>query len=471
MPDLWHQELTRGLKGGKPDLTSWWQVFNDPVLEGLIERASKRNLELRTAAARIRGARASLVIAAGRSWPQIDGTGEAEYFQPSEQVPDGKVFEGESQEFYSLGLDASWELDVFGGIRRDVQAAEADIHAAIEDFRDILVILFADVARNYVEVRALQARLGYARANVELQRETLELTRNRFQATLVPELDVRQAELNLAITESRIPTLQSLLAQAAHRLSVLLGEQPGPLLDELAAAAPIPAPPGEIVIGLPAQLLRQRPDIRRAERRIAAETARIGVLTADLYPRFFLNGTLSLEANRAANFFDASTSHAYSFGPAFRWNLFAGGRIQAAIIAQDARTQQANYQYEQTVLVAVQEVESALAAFQEERDRRDALARSAEAARLSVGHVRVLYRTGLTDFLNVLDMQRSLSQQEDLLAESEGLVVQNLVTIYRALGGGWAPAANALARDSAPPESPGSEAPEDVPQPANEGGS
>ena len=245
-------------------------------------------------------------------------------------------------------------------------------------------------------------------------------------------------EQNLARTESFIPTFRSDLAAAIHRLGVLLGAPPGTLFAELGPQAPIPTPPDEILVGVPANLLRQRPDIRQAERALAAQTAQIGVAKADLYPRFTLLGTFALQATDFAKWFtgDAFT---YGFGPAVRWNLFDGGRVRANVQAQEAITEQALIGYEQTVLAALEEVESAMVAFVQENDRRDALQRSVTASVAATGLVEALYRRGLTDFQNVLDTERTQFQQQDTLAQSEGLVTQNLIDVYRALGGGWSP--------------------------------
>ena len=265
------------------------------------------------------------------------------------------------------------------------------------------------------------------------------------------DLDVRQAELNLASTESFIPELRSALARTVNRLAVLLGEQPGPLRAELAEEIPIPEPPERVLLGLPTELLRQRPDLRAAERELASQTARIGVATADLYPRFALLGTFAFSATDFANLITGDAWN-FNFGPAFRWNIFDGGRVRSGIAEQNALTEQALVRYERSVLDALEEVESAISDYAQERDRRDALERSVVAAQQAVGLVMTLYRTGLTDFQNVLDTERNLFQQEDRLAESEGLVTRNLIRIYKALGGGWNPRQLNAAAEAAPEE-------------------
>jgi NodT family efflux transporter outer membrane factor (OMF) lipoprotein len=440
VPDAWHLELSRGLDEGQADLRTWWTTLEDPILDGLIERAGAGNIDLRVALARVLEARAVRGVARGQWFPNVDGQGSASTNQVPENlaqilVPDGtRTFSS-----YQLGLDASWEIDVFGRIRRSTESADATLMASVEDYRDVLVALYADVAFTYVELRALQQRVAYAVSNVENQTDTLQLTRDRNRAGLAADLDVRQAELNVAETEAVIPFLEAQIAQSIHRLGVLLGQPPDVLYGELEEPVPTPDPSPKLEIGLPADLMRQRPDVRSAERQLAAQTARIGVATADLYPRFSLVGTFALSAVDAAEFFTRGSTR-YGLGPTMQWNLFSGGRIRNLISAEDARAQQALARYEQTVLLALEDVENSIAAYDLEITRREALERSVIAAEQSVELVKVLYRTGLTNFQNVLDMERSLFRQQDQFAESEGNVVQNLIRLYRALGGGWDPA-------------------------------
>ena len=438
LPDAWHLELTRGLEEGDADLRTWWTALEDSILSGLIERAGRGNLDLRVSLARVMEARAQRGVARGEWFPSADASGEYLERQTTENLAAfvNPTSGSRSFETYNLGIDASWEIDVFGRIRRSTESADASLMASVEDYRDVLVVLYADVASNYVELRALQERLRYAVSNADTQRETLQLTMDRNRAGLAADLDVRQAELNLATTESFIPSLDRAIGQTIHLLGVLLGEAPAALYAELQEPMPIPDPPERIAVGLPANLLRQRPDVRSAERQLAAQTARIGVATADLYPRFSLVGTFALSALDAAEFFTKGST-TYGVGPTMRWNLFNGGRIRNLVRVEDARTEQALARYERTVLVALRDVEDAILAYEREEERRNALARSVVAAQESVELVKTLYRTGLTNFQNVLDMERSLTQQQDQLAESEGKVVRNLIRLYRALGGGW----------------------------------
>ncbi len=483
-PDAWHETLTRGLTEGQSNLQTWWAVFNDPILTSLIERASTDNLQLKEAVSRIREARASRGIAAGELFPTVTGNASYERSRVSENglqappkrptrtgqfadtaakgmagtaitgatgVPGPIVNAGlgliptpthsvtpDPMNLSAAGFDSSWEIDVFGGIRRNIQSADAGVQATVEQYRDLLVSLLAEVALNYAEVRTLQSRLEYAEANVVRQKKTLELVQDRRQNGLVSDLDVRQAESNLASTEADIPSLQSGLVQTINRLGVLLGQPPAHLHEELAKKTPIPVPPKDVAVGLPADLLRQRPDVRAAERNLASATAQIGVATADLYPRFSLSGTFALQGTQVKNLGNMD-SRAWSFGPAMRWNIFDGVRNLYRVRAARAVTEQARARYEQTVLTALQDVENAMVAYKQEQIRREALGRSVMATQQAVDLVARLYQDGLTDFQNVLDTERTLFRQQDQLAYSEGQVTKNLIALYKALGGGWNP--------------------------------
>ncbi|MEE9606174.1 MAG: efflux transporter outer membrane subunit [Myxococcota bacterium] len=436
-PNLWHMDLMRGLAQGEANLQTWWTALEDPLLTSLIDRAALGSLDVHQAVARIDEARARRGIARGSWYPGILGTGDYTRQRLSEEtVPIPPT--SRTGSIWSTGVDASWEIDVFGRIRRSVESTTADLQASIEDYRDVLVSLFAEVGLTYVDLRTLQERIRLAELNVRNQRSTLQLVRDRNRAGLVGDLDVRQAEQNLASTESFIPTFRSQQAASIHRLSVLLGDPPSSLYAELGPPQPIPKPASEILVGVPADVLRQRPDVRQAERLLAAQTAQIGVAKADLYPRFTLVGTFALQASDFSKWFTGD-AFSYGFGPAVRWNIFDGGRVRANVQTQEALTEQALVDYEQTVLGALEDVENSAVAFVQENDRRDALARSVVASVAATGLVKTLYRTGLTDFQNVLDTERTQFQQQDQLAASDGFVTQNLIRVYRALGGGWSP--------------------------------
>jgi NodT family efflux transporter outer membrane factor (OMF) lipoprotein len=438
VPDVWSERATEGITEGQAEIQIWWQYLNDPVLNSLIERAGEGNLDIQAAASRIQQSRAILGIAAGEYFPQIDASGFYSRSRVSENGILSPFFNNTSPDptnLHRIGVDATWEIDVFGRISRSVESARASYQASLENYRDVLVILYAEVALNYIELRALQTRIEHAVNNIETQKSTLKLTKSRQEAGLSPELDVEQALLNLANTESVVPLLRTQRTLALNRLSVLLGQPPGQL-KELLTRISAPDMPEELIVGLPAELLRQRPDIRRAERNLAAQSAQVGVATAGLYPSFSLSGVFALEAQQIEDVGNWD-SRAWGFGPSFRWNIFDGNRIRSNIQLEEAQMDEAMIKYEQTILLALEEVEGALVAFQEEKTRLAALQRSVAAAEKSVELVRELYTNGLTDFQNVLDMERSLTRQQDSMAESRGLVFQNLVRIYKSLGGGW----------------------------------
>lgn len=443
-PDQWTQQISEDLQSGQASLQTWWATFDDPQLNELIVEAGRKNLDLRLAVARIAEARAARGVASGSYWPDINGKGSIQRSRNSEEIapilPPGV---SRSDGFVVAGLDSSWEIDLWGRISRTVESADAAVEASVEDFRDVQVVLYAEVARAYIDLRSTQRRIALAQENVASQTQTLALVQERFKAQLVPELDVQQATQNLSRTESVIPDLLQQEDRLWHRLSVLLGEYPGPLRQRLAPGS-IPQATTKATVLLPAELLRQRPDLRAAERALAGQTARIGVAKADLYPRLSLTGSFAFEATTGS--FESVFRRgnlAWSVGPVVQWNLFDGNRIRSQVQVEDARTEQALVAYERAILVAVEEMESSLSAYRHQVMRRDALKRSAEAAQKTEELVEVLYRNGLTDFQNVLDSQRTLVEAQDALAASDGLVSRNLVTIYQALGGGWAPEATA----------------------------
>jgi len=436
-PDAWSEELRNGVFLGNEEISLWWQNFDDPVLTDLIDRANKGNLDLKIALARIRESRAALGIAKGEFAPAVAATGSAEVIDISANnptVPPG--FDPGALDLYSVGFDATWEIDVFGRIARNVESSSAGLGAQYEDYRDVRVVLFAEVARNYMLVRAFQARLEFANKNVESQQESLRLAESRFKAGISPELDVAQAQSNLGSTEALIPLLEQGRVRSVLRLAVLLGVHPGKVREALDEAQPVPQAPEKVTLGAPANLLRQRPDVRAAERQLAAQTAQIGVATAALYPRFSLSGFFAFESGDLGSLFDGD-SVTWGIGFPIRWDIFAGGRIKANIEVQKERTEQALKQYELAVLRAIEDVEGSVNRYSQEQDRRDALKRAVIAAERTVTLSLELYKQGLVDFQNVLDSQRSLFNFQDSLALSEGLVVVNLVALYKSLGGGW----------------------------------
>ncbi len=428
----WYTQLEGGLIAEEMDpqtLAAWWTTLNSPELSSLIERAVAGNLDLKKARARIREARARRGVAKADLFPTLEAAGSATRTRSSEDTGTGKT-----SELYSASFDAGWELDIFGGVRRSVEAAEADLRASQEDLRDVLVSLLAEVALNYVEVRTFQARLAVAKENVEAQTETLQLTLWRYQAGLSDELAVQQARYNLENTRSQIPTLRTGLAEAINRIAGLLGEQPGRVRGELEKQEPIPVTPLKVAVGVPVNVLRRRPDVRRAERQLAAQTARIGVATADLYPKFTLSGSIGLEALSSSH---SSSIWSLSSGPRITWAIFNAGAIRQNIEVRSALQEQALIEYEATILGALEEVENALVAYAEEQRRRDDLGAATQAAQKAVELAQHKYQAGLIDFGNVLEAQRSLLSFQDQLAQNSGAVTSNLVRLYKALGGGW----------------------------------
>jgi NodT family efflux transporter outer membrane factor (OMF) lipoprotein len=346
---------------------------------------------------------------------------------------------GIETESYSTGLDASWEIDVFGSVRRGAEAATRDIEAAIEDRRNVMIILTSDVARNYVAYRGFQKQLAVAADNIVAQRESLAVTRRQFEAGLknATELDVARAQSLVSSTEAQVPALEQGLRQTAHALAFLLGENPEALAEELGPTKPIPDAEIPVVpVGLPSDLLRRRPDIRRAERQLAAATARIGVATADLFPKFSLTGSLGLTSNRFSNVANYN-SHFWSIGPSVSWPILDWGRIRSNINLQNALQEQAFLNYQSVVLLSLEEVEDAIVAYSREQVRRKSLAESVDANKRAVTLANQRYSAGLTDFLSVLDAQRSLYAAQDQLVQSDQTVSQDLVALYKALGGGW----------------------------------
>ena len=340
------------------------------------------------------------------------------------------------QNLYELGLDASWEPDLFGRIRRSIESAEAQYQSTVETQRDVMVTLFAEVALTYIELREFQNRIIYARKNLAAQEETLELATDRFQIGLSSRLDMVQAQATLATTQATIPDLEIAKNKALYRLAVLLGVEAGSLHNEFAATADIPRPTGRITLGLPVDVVRQRPDIRAAERRLAAQTAAIGVATADLYPDFSLSGFIGLQTRSLDDLFSGD-SKIWGISLPVNWNLYSGGRIRSNIELQEELTEQRLLAYRQSVLKALAEVESSLLAYNKEQQILTALRDATQATLEGVRLVLVQYNTGLTDFNNVTSMQRDLFELQDKVASSEAQLAFDLIGLYKAVGGGW----------------------------------
>ena len=433
-PDHWRNADDNRESSQQQDLqqlAEWWKIFNDPTLNELIDMAVKENRDLKKARAAVREARAARGSSQAGYFPTVDGSGSASRSTSSENNGSG-----ETNDLFSVGFDASWELDVFGGVRRSVEAAEADLGAAGADLEDVMASLTAETGTNYIEVRSYQARLDVAENSLKSLAETADLTKARFQAGLDDELAVLQANYNLEDAASTIPTLKTGLEGALNRLAVLTGKKPGALHEMLKEPRPIPTPPPVASICAPAEALRRRPDVRKAERELAAQTARIGEAEAELYPKFKLNGSISLDALKAYKLFTAE-SLASSYGPSISWNIFDGGAIRRNIEIQTAKQEQYLMDYETTVLEALEEVENALTAYAQEQARRERLNRASELAGQAEDLAQKQYQAGLKEFSSVLEAQRQLLTYRDELAQSDASIASDLITLYKALGGGW----------------------------------
>jgi NodT family efflux transporter outer membrane factor (OMF) lipoprotein len=438
-PDEWHALAAGTPAASTADpaaLADWWKTLDDPILNQLIEQSLARNKTAKQAYASVVEARARRGIAAADLWPTLGASAGGNRTNSEARVSDPDVgLSGGSDEIYDAGLDSGWELDLFGGQRRALEAASAQLGASEADLRDVLVTLLGDVALSYVDVRTAQSRLTFAEKNLEAQRGVLDITRWRAEAGLATSLDVEQAQSNYQQTRAAIPSLQSSLVQAMNRLSVLTGDPPGSLEGTLAERKPVPVAPLEIAAGVPADVLRRRPDIRSAERRLAAQTAQVGVATAALYPSLSLNGSITLQALSASDVLDGFRTD--RLGLSLSVPLFRGGALRQNVNAQNALVVQALAAYEATVLAAYEEVENALTASSNEDARHAALQLGVESARRASELALTQYNSGLVDFQTVLDADRQLLSLEDSLAVSGGEMTANLVRLYKALGGGW----------------------------------
>jgi multidrug efflux system outer membrane protein len=459
----------------------WWTTFRDTELQSLIQRAAMGNLNLKQAASRVRQARAQRGVTGADLLPDFNsetgyqrahgsknveiplgaftsGSGKtaapannkltipaqkkAQAQQPSRlggpQSAFGSSggFPGVNTDLYEVGFDSTWEIDVFGGQRRAVEAAIDDIQAAQEDQRDVLVTLLAETARTYVELRGYQKQLIIAEQNLKAQQETLELTTSKYKAGFVTSLDVARQATQVSTTAAALPALEDQIRMHIHTLGVLLGEDPNSLLAELTTISPIPAVPPEIPIGLPSQLLRRRPDVRRAERQLAAATAHIGEAQADLLPKFSITAALGFDATRPKALFDW-TSRYWSISPGVSWPIFDAGRIRFNIEVKNELQAQASAEYQQTVLTALKDVEDSLVSYRTEQRRHQDLVDASSTAHQAVDLARQQYDQGVTTFITVLDAERDEFAAQDSVAQSERNISTDLIALYKALGGGW----------------------------------
>ena len=452
------------------ELATWWKSLNDPQLDSLVDRALNSNLDLSMAASRLQAARAEVGVVVSRRLPSAEfsaglgrGSGtNSTKGRVSPALNSATNTTGLQEITHVVGFDALWEVDLFGRLRRQAEAAMADAQAASDLRNQVLVTLVADVARAYVHVRSLQLRLDVAQRMMSVASKTVDLSHAKFKRGMVNELDAALAERELATVQARIQPLQAELAAAKRTVSLLLGQFPEELNSELGESKPLPAAPAAIDTGLPGELLVRRPDIRQAESELVASNARIGVATAALYPQITLTGGIGYQGQGLGRL-PVDWKFIYSGGPSVNWQILDFGGISSLIDAQDYRTQAQLASYRKVVIGAVEEVDNALTNYNAERARLDDLDRAQDAAQRSVDLATKRYDRGLTDFLNVLDAQRQLFDIQDAHAVGEEAAVGEYIALCKALGGGWAGAT--LATAAAPAAGPASPAPQPVATP------
>lgn len=435
----WIETNAAGIKSERPDIGTWWTVFNDPVLNSLVSSALRQNPSLNGAGVRVLEAQARRGIVIGQLFPQQqDGLGGYTRNELSTQTANQQDIPGFRSGFdqWQIGFDAIWELDVWGRFRRGIEVADAQLLAAVASYDDVLVSLTAEVATNYVFLRILEERLEVANVNVAVQQRSFDIATAKFQGGAVTELDAVQAAALLRNTQAQIPQLQAAIRQTQNTLCILLGMPPRDLGDMLGLSGKVPATPTDIAVGIPADLLRRRPDIRRVERLLAAQSAEIGIAAADLLPSFSLFGSLSISAEDFPELFTTGAVESFA-GPRFRWAILNYGRIQNNVRVQEARFQALVSEYENAVLRAQKEVEDAIAGYLGVQQQVTFLNGSVDSATRAVELADFQYREGASDYTRVLSTQQFLVNEQDRLVATRGSVALNLVAVYRALGGGW----------------------------------
>ena len=434
---------------GATALIEWWQGFQDPELATLLSRSTQANLDVREAVLRIEEARAQRAQAAASLWPSLSFDASAQRERFSTNTPNGAIFsvgpripglpEGlfmNPFNQYQLGLGASWEPDLFGRVRRTVEAADADTQSAIESGHDVLLALLCDVAQTYIDLRGAQLSRSIVEASLATERDLLDLTRQRNQAGLNSELDVENASTEVSTSEAQLPTLERQITLDINQLSRLMSREPDALRSELEQTRPLPPVPPSVPIGLPADLARRRPDIRRSEASLHAATARVGVAVADLFPRITLSANGGFQSSGVTQLIEAASRFG-TLGAALDLPLFDGGVRRATIRLQDVRAQEAGIDYARTVLTALHEVENALAAYATDQTRRTSLEAAVRSSREALTLARQRYENGVASFIDVLDAERTEQQNALSAAQAATAVSMDLITLYRALGGGW----------------------------------
>jgi NodT family efflux transporter outer membrane factor (OMF) lipoprotein len=440
----WIDADDKRVRTATDDLSKWWTVFHDPVLDSLICYAYRQNLTLREAAFRVLQARAQLCIDVGGLFPQRQQmTGDYTRNAVSRETANAQTVNGVGNlttfkrwfQQFDYGFNLSWELDFWGRLRRTIESSRGTLQASVEDYDDVLVTLLGDVATNYTLFRTTQLRIKYARENVALQQKTLTIVEGRFKAGTTNELDVVQARSTLEQTEAGIQELEITLRQTGNQLCILLGVPPEELQARL-GPGPIPTAPPEVAAGIPADLIRRRPDVRRAERHAAAQCAQIGVAEAEFYPIISLNGSFGWSSQYIGNLFKEQAVNG-TFGPAYQWNILNYGRLLNNVRFQDARFQELVAFYQNSVLTAAQDVENGLVTFLRAQLRERSQAASVKDAERAVQIALAQYTQGAIDLTRVTLLQQNLVQQQDTLALAQGEIVTGLIQVYRALGGGW----------------------------------
>ena len=432
VPDGWTRSLAQDLNGSNPSIEHWWKKFNDKNLNVLVSRVKHHNKDLKIAAQSISIARLQRGVASSQFKPGVDASAGATRSQSSEFATGANI---NPSNLYNSAVDASWEADVFGGLKRNLEFAQRNQEAATESYRDLLVSLYAETVINYIDYRTLQQRISVANDQIVSQQETIRIAKDLLDAGLTSKIDMLQAQTDLNTTKAQLPQFKAQLIQVRNRLAVLTGGYPDSVVKLLSRSTHIPSPTRLGSIGLPAGLLRARPDVRKAERELAAQTAKIGVAEAELYPKFRLFGQFSLQSKKLPKLVD-SRSVAYAFGPSFEWKIFSAGRLRKNIKIEEARTEQNLLSYEKTVLAAVEEVENSMAGIEYERDRLRELEKALSSSEEATTLVKDNYKEGLADFQRVLDAERSKFSLKDQLSVSRGEIAKNYVKLYKSLGGG-----------------------------------
>lgn len=437
-PAAWPQGIAESQPVGTPVDTRWWTLFHDPQLDQLIARSTRSNLDLRAAGARLLQARAARQIVSGDSTPTVTGTASAQRARNSEEgLQDISGLEGKkAYSVWQPGVDVSWEVDMWGRVRRELESADASVEASAELRRDVLLTVQAETASDYIQLRSLQAQRATTEQNLALARHSLKLTEVKMRDGVATRLEGAEARAQVALIQARLPMLDQQQSRLLNALSFLLAEPPGALKTELTASRAVPPTPEKVPVGLPSELVRRRPDIRAAEAKLHAATADIGVATADFYPRLTLTGDVGLQAMQFSQLGNWG-AHFFSFGPSLSLPIFEGGRLRGQLALRKAQQQEAAVNFQRTVLKAWHEVDDALVDYDTYQQQRSQLNTVVENDRLALDAAQKQYVAGATDFLNVLTVQQALLNAQQAQVASDADVSLSMVRIYKALGGGW----------------------------------